>query len=150
MSTTFASFNWPKYVWNLPSGSKEKRQMYAKLGMKKYLRNLEVNPTSTGFMMNGPDMPALGWVYADEHFGVRKRAYKADEWSGLEFRGIVMILPNRRGYLAGWTDTSYGTVDYDIFDNMHDAAVCADDMALSACEREIEFQQEQEDETEEM
>jgi hypothetical protein len=148
----FAGFKWPKFVWNLPSGSKEKRQTLVKTGLRKYLRNLEVNPRSTGFMMNGPDMPELKWQYADEHFGVRKRAYKADDWSGLEFRGIVMILPNRRGYLAGWTDTEYGTVDYDIFDNMHDAAIYADDLALSACEREIYFQQqqEQEDETEEL
>lgn len=152
MSSTFASFNWPKYVWNLPTGNKLKRQTYAKLGILRYSRNLVVNPTSTSFTLGSPDMPALKWQYADEHLGVRKRVYKADDWSGAEFRGIVMILPNRRGYIAGWTDSLYANVDYEIFDNMHDAAVCADDTALLACEREIEFQQnqEQEDEIEEV
>ena len=149
MSTTFASFNWPKRVWTLPSKSLSMRKTCAKLGLDNHFRHLEINPSSTGFTMNGHDMPALKWQYADEYL-YRKRAYKADDWSGLEFRGIVMILPNRRGYLAGWTDTNYGTVDYEIYDNMHDAAICADDMALSACEREIEFQEEQRHETEEM
>jgi hypothetical protein len=77
---------------------------------------------------------------ADERLGGRRRVYRADDWSGTEFRGIVMILPNRRGYIAGWTDSVHAEVDYDIYDSLHDAAIAGDNLALSACEKEIEFQ----------
>lgn len=105
--------------------------------------------TSRNFTFKGPDMPELKWLYADEHLGVRKRAYKADDWSGYEFRGIAMLLPNRRGYISGWTDGQYGEVDYHIHDNLYDAAIDADQQAQSACEREIEFQQQWEMEQDE-
>ena len=98
------------------------------------------NPTSRSFELDGPDMPDLAWLYADERLGGRRRVYRADDWSGTEFRGIVMILPNRRGYIAGWTDSLYAEVDYDIYDSLHDAAIAGDNLALSACEKEIEFQ----------
>ncbi len=98
------------------------------------------NPTSRSFELDGPNMPDLAWLYADERLGARKRGYRADDWSGTEFRGIVMILPNRRGYIAGWTDSVYAEVDYDIYDSLHDAAIAGDNLALSACEREVEFQ----------
>jgi hypothetical protein len=150
MSSKFAGFDFPKYVWTLPEGSKEMRQAAIKRGYNKYMVSPDINPTGTTFHMSEQSMPDLPWRYADEILGVRKRAYKADYWSGLEFRGIVMTLPHRRGFIAGWTDTEYCRVDYDIFDNEHDAAVTADDMALSACEWEIEFQEGHQDETEEM
>ena len=34
----------------------------------------------------------------------------------------------------------WARVDYDIFQDQRDAAICADDMALTACEREVEYQ----------
>ncbi len=102
--------------------------------------NGEINPTSTSFVLDGPDMPDLRWQYADEALGMRKRAYKADEWSGIEWRGIVMFLPNRRGYIAGFTEGLYSNVDYDIYDNIRDASIAADNLARAACERDIEFQ----------
>ncbi len=101
----------------------------------------EINPTSTSFTLDGPDMPDLRWQYADEALGVRKRAYKSDDCSGIEWRGIVMVLPNRRGYIAGFTEGLYSSVDYDIYDNIRDASIAADGLALAVCERDIEFQQ---------
>jgi hypothetical protein len=45
-----------------------------------------VNPTSRSFELDGPDMPDLAWLYADERLGGRRRVYRADDWSGTEFR----------------------------------------------------------------
>jgi hypothetical protein len=41
-----------------------------------------VNPTSRSFELDGPDMPDLAWLYADEHLGGRRRVYR--RMTGLE------------------------------------------------------------------
>lgn len=137
----FASFNWPKRPWTLPYGSFESRAKA--LRKPKVWQNLYVNPSYTGFSWADPWLPVLEWSYADTFLRGGKRAYRADDWSGTEFRGIVLVLPNRRGFLAGYTDDVWARVDYDIYDDSRDAAVCADQMAMNACEREIEYQAQQ-------
>jgi len=137
----FASFIWPKRPWTLPRGSFESRARA--LIKPKVWQNLYVNPSYTGFPWADPRLPVLEWDYADAFLRGGKRAYHADDWSGLEFRGIVLVLPNRRGFLAGYTDGVWARVDYDIYDDSRDAAVCADQMAMNACEREIEYQAQQ-------
>jgi hypothetical protein len=134
----FAGFNWPKRPWTLPRGNVEQR---AKALIKpKAWRNLYVNPLYMSFDWEKSDIPDLEWSYCDAVLAMHKRAYRADDWSGLEFRGIVLVLPNRRGFLGGYTDGVWARVDYDIFQDQRDAAICADDMALTACEREVEYQ----------
>lgn len=100
------------------------------------------------FYLGSDFMPALNWSYAGDVVSLNHTGWCTDEFGdGDTIMGIVFTLPNRRGFLAGWTmgQGMASALDIsEIFDSEIDAAYCADSMAENAAENERECQAEQE------
>jgi len=89
-------------------------------------------------------MPDLRWKWCDEIVDrINHKGWYSDDYQEGTIRGIVMRLPNNRGFIAGWSygEGMFSSVDYDVFLDESDAAYCADSMAENAAEREREYQE---------
>ena len=143
---TFAGFEFPKYVWTLPRGTMEKRLEHAKHRCTgPYYHAPKHGDNSTMFYLDSDFMPGLRWQYADYVADIGHTGWYTDEHGdGDKIRGIVMRLPHGRGFIAGWTmgQGMISTVDYDIYDDIEDAAHIADSMAEIVAEREREYRHE--------
>ena len=142
---SFAGFDFPKYLWTLPKGPWRKRlERMRKPVTGGYYGSPPINGRSgTTFYLESDFMPDLRWKWCDEACTrIRHKGWFCDNYQEETIRGLVMRLPNNRGFLAGWSMgkgmSSY--VDYDVFLDEVDAAQCADSMAENAAEREREYQ----------
>lgn len=145
---SFAGFDFPKYLWTLPKGPWRKRlERMRNPHCDGYYGSPRINDSGTIFYLESDFMPDLRWKWCDEACSrIRHKGWFCDEYQEETIRGLVMRLPNSRGFLAGWSMgkgmSSY--VDYDVFLDEVDAAQCADSMAENAAEREREYQAEME------
>lgn len=147
---TFAGFKFPKYVWTLPQGDFKKR---IDRHVNAYTGDYYHAPKpahgvdrSFGFYLNSDGMPTLRWKWCDEVEGCRANhtGWCTDEFGDSEkLRGIVLRLPNNRGFLAGWSmgEGMASTVEYPIYDDEVDAAYAADSLAEDAADNEREYQE---------
>ncbi len=145
---SFAGFDFPKYLWTLPKGPWHKRLEHMRKPVTGgYYGSPKPKATGHMFYLESDFMPGLRWKWCDEACSrIRHKGWFCDEYQEETIRGLVMRLPNNRGFLAGWSMgkgmSSY--VDYDVFLDEVDAAQCADSMAENAAEREREYQAEME------
>ena len=141
---SFAGFDFPKYVWTLPKGPWRKRLEHMRNPVTGgYYGSPPVKASGTSFYLESDFMPDLRWKWCDEAYSrIRHKGWFCDNYQEETIRGLVMRLPNNRGFIAGWSMgkgmSSY--VDYDVFLDEVDAAQCADSMAENAAEREREYQ----------
>lgn len=149
---SFAGFDFPKYVWTLPKGPWRKRLEHMRRPVTGgYYCAPTPNRSGTSFYLESDFMPDLRWKWADEACSrIRHKGWYSNEYQDETIRGIVMRLPNNRGFLAGWSmgKGMSSFVDYDVFLDEVDAAQCADSMAENAAERQREFERELEAEEE--
>lgn len=147
---TFAGFTFPKYVWTLPKGDFKKRiERHVNACTGDYYHAPKPNNTvdrSIGFYLDSDGMPDLRWKWCDEVDGCRvdHTGWYSDEYGDSEkIRGIVLRLPNNRGFLAGWSmgEGMASTVEYSIYDDEVDAAYAADSIAESTAESERDYQE---------
>jgi len=147
----FAGFDFPKYVFTLPTGPFKKRiERMKNSGVGAYYHAPTPNQhKGVGFYLDSDGMPGLRWKWCDEVEDVRinHTGWFCDEYQDGKLRGIVMRLPKGKGFLAGWSmgEGMSSSVDCDIIDNEIDAARTADSLAENAAEREREYQDEQEE-----
>lgn len=143
---TFAGFEFPKYAWTLPRGTVAERLKWAKARYcGPYYHAPKPGTRSTSFYLDSDFMPGLRWHYADDIADIGHTGWYTDEYGdGDTIRGIVMRLPHGRGFIAGWTmgQGMISTVDYDMYDDIEDAAHIADSMAENVADREREYRQE--------
>ncbi len=87
--------------------------------------------------------PSLRWEYADKVArAIRHTGWFCDEYGDMTIRGIVLRLPRRRGFLAGWTMGESMATEIDVswvHDDEVDAARAANDLAERAAERTREY-----------
>jgi len=145
---SFAGFDFPKYLWTLPKGPWRKRLEHMRRPVTGgYYGSPSINGSGTTFYLEADFMPDLRWKWCDEIVSrINHKGWYSDEWQQDTIRGLVMRLPNNRGFLAGWSmgEGMSSFVGYDVFLDEVDAAQCADSMAENAAEREREYQAEQE------
>lgn len=145
----FASFVWPRYLADLPRGSKAKRLERYKnpiCGPYMHAPKPENAGKGTGFYHESSCSPfRLRWSYCDEVSGARihHTGWFADSYQDTKIRGLVFRLPKSRGFLAGWTmgERMASSMDCDIYETELEAARAADSMAENAAEREREYQE---------
>jgi hypothetical protein len=143
---SFAGFDFPKYLWTLPKGPWRKRlERMRKPVTGGYYGSPPINGRSgTTFYLESDFMPDLRWKWCDEIVDrINHKGWYSDDYQEGTIRGIVMRLPNNRGFIAGWSygEGMFSSVDYDVFLDESDAAYCADSMAENAAEREREYQE---------
>lgn len=149
MTTTFAGFNYPKFLADLPPAPLAKRLAIFKENKRKpslngYRQNdpapLEKqDERGRMFYLNSDLAPGLRFEYADKVDGSRinHTGWFTNEFDdGDTIRGIVFRLPRNRGFLAGWTmgDSMASELEYRIFDDQVRAARAADSLAEDLAE----------------
>lgn len=146
---TFAGFNFPKYLWTLPKGDFKKRierHTNTVTGDYYHAPKPVTKSSSIGFYLDSDGMPSLRWKWCDkvDYATIRHTGWFTDEFGDSEkIRGIVLRLPNNRGFLAGWSmgEGMASTVDCDIISDEVDAAYQADSMAERDAENERDYQE---------
>jgi hypothetical protein len=96
-------------------------------------------------------MPGLRWKWCDEaRRSIRHTGWYCDEYQDQKIRGLVMRLPQGRGFLAGWSmgENMASYVESSAYESEQEAALAADSMAESQAESEREYQEKQEAEDE--
>lgn len=142
---SFAGFSWPRYVGNLPRGSKAKRLAEYKrpiCGPYYHAPKPEQAGKGKGFYHESRCTPfRLRWQYCDEVSGsIRHTGWFSYDYQEDKFRGLVFRLPRSRGFLIGWTmgEGMASVLEGDIYDDERDAAHAADDLARQAADEERE------------
>lgn len=153
MTTTYAGFEFPKYLADLPSEPIKERLKKFKQGNRRLtsgyfqskpcaLENQQERGRS--FYHESDFMPGLRFEYCDQVENVRGIDHKGwftdpDGMSDV-IRGIVFRLPHNRGFLAGWTmgESMVSKVECYIYDDIWACAHAADDMARRVAEKECE------------
>lgn len=159
---SFAGFTWPRRVVELPKGTPRSRLDDKRTRSATYYRAPKPRKPHDwrhGFYHGEADMPGLRWEWADniapraiDHHGW----FTVDDCQSETTRGIVFRLPQRQGFLYGWSMgpgmaaeiTGYepiGTCDPrrlgDAVDQAyHEAALAADEAARIASEKERDYQ----------
>lgn len=90
---------------------------------------------------SGVRLRVVGW--ADHIVPMRHKGWFTDDHGdGETARGLVLRLPNGRGFLAGWSMGAGMCASFagDIYDCERDAAYAADEEARCAAEQEREYQ----------
>ena len=152
MTTTYASFEYPKFLGDLPKEPIHKRLEEFKKGNRR--------PGHYGYRQNSPAplesqqergrsfygesdfAPGLRFEYCDQVENVRgidhKGWYTDPDGFGDTIRGVVFRLPHNKGFLAGWTmgESMISEVEYYIYDDIWACAYAADDMARRVAEEE--------------
>jgi hypothetical protein len=142
----FAGFNFPRRASLLPRGSRKDRvEKHTKPSSGSYYHspkpNGEGKVQGSSFYLESDFMPNLRWEWCDKVCNSIRHTgwYTNEHGDGDTIRGIVMRLPNNRGFLAGWSmgkgmasfvDTSY------LYDEERDAANGANDLAKYDAEEE--------------
>lgn len=154
MTTTYAGFNYPKFLADLPKEPLHKRLEEFKKGSRR--------PSLSGYRQNKPCplqeqkekgrhfyhesdfAPDLRYEYCDQVANVRgidhKGWYTDPDGFCETIRGIVFRLPHNRGFLAGWTLGAQmsSEVEYYIYEDEISAAHGADKCAQYVAEKELE------------
>lgn len=151
----FAGFTFPKYVWNIPRGSKQKRlQHHLNPVCGDYYHAPRPEHAGKGVTFykdsDGPVDLRLQW--ADEIVNLGHSGWFTDEHGDCDtIRGLIARLPKNRGFLAGWSMGSHmaSYLEGYTYDDAEDAARAADGLAEIAAEREREaaakFRQEEQE-----
>ena len=132
MTTTFASFEYPKFLADLPKTPLQKRldeykkdrEYWAEKGIipeRHGKHNLRLNgyrqdqpgsgkPDGRMFYLDSDFMPSLRWTWCDEvNAGgylnnIKHKGWFTDEYGDSDtIRGIVFRLPHGRGFIPGWS-----------------------------------------------
>ena len=145
---TFAGFPFPRYLATLERGSVRQRLTYRKASVcgNIYHAPAPNNRDGRGFYLTVNDAHGLRWAWADDVSGsrIKHTGWFCDGYHDEKIRGLVMRLPKRRGFLAGWSmgEGMASSVEYSpIFDNEIEAAHYADSIAESAAQSELEYQE---------
>jgi len=151
---TFAGFNFPKYLSELPKGSKKQCQERYKHTGGYYSAP---TPNANGFFCyldSDFANPIHRWKWCDEvsDASISHTGWYTNEYGdSAKIRGIVIRLNHDRGFIVGWSmGWSMGegmatSVETDhIYDDEVSAAYAADSLAEDAAEKEREYQEEQE------
>lgn len=143
---TFAGFTFPKYVWTLPKGDfKTRIERHVNTCTGDYYHAPKQNSEGLGFYLDSDGMPQLRWTWADEVDGCRvdHTGWYSDEYQDSKIRGIVLRLPNNRGFLAGWSMGEHmaSSLEYHIYSDEVDAAYAADAIAEHVADEERDYQE---------
>lgn len=154
MTTTYASFKYPKFLGDLPKEPLHKRLEEFKKGTRRpglwgYRQNSPASLESQqergrSFYGESDFAPGLRFEYCDQVPHVRgidhKGWYTDPDGFHEVIRGVVFRLPHNRGFIAGWTmgESMISEVEYSIYDDIYDCAHAADDMARRIAEKELE------------
>lgn len=146
---SFAGFQFPKHLWSLPKGSFAKRLAQRNpVIVGECVHGAKPGHKGHSFYLDSDFMPSLRWAWCDEVCNsIRHTGWHCDSFQDSKIRGIVMRLPHNRGFLAGWSmgDGMISEIEYIIYDDEHDAAHAADNIAEAVAEKEREFQESQEE-----
>ena len=150
---SFAGFEFPKYLWDLPKGPFGKRIKQRKpvvCGAYYCAPTPQGRDGSKGFYLDSDGMPDLRWQWCDNIANIRHTGWFCDNFQDTKIRGIVMQLPRGRGFLAGWSmgESMVSEIEYQIYDDAVDAAWAADSIAECVAEREREYRESEETEEE--
>lgn len=122
MTTTYASFKYPKFLGDLPKEPLHKRLEEFKKGTRRpglwgYRQNSPASLESQqergrSFYGESDFAPGLRFEYCDQVPHVRgidhKGWYTDPDGFHEVIRGVVFRLPHNRGFIAGWTMGEYG------------------------------------------
>lgn len=143
MSTEYKYLN-PEHKLEIFRGSLKERFMVWKNSGKRrvagpYHFRSEADSESFSFYLDSDFAPALNWVYCDEtnEADIKHMGWYCDDFEQDTIRGIVLTLPNRRGYLAGWTmgEGMITIVERETISDLESACYNADSLAEEAAER---------------
>ena len=154
MTTTYAGFEYPKFLADLPSKPIHKRLEEFKKGEKRpglwgYRQNnpcpLETQEDRGRTFYHESDFaPGLRFEYCDQVENVRgidhKGWYTDPDGISDTIRGVVFRLPHNKGFLAGWTmgESVVSEIEYYVYDDIYACAHAADRMAQRVAEKELE------------
>lgn len=144
-ASTFAGFNYPRYIAALPRG-----RMADRLARRSPVvcgKTYQPDPAPVGapgtlarsFYLEDGSQPFTRWAWCDDvddrilHTGW----FTTNDGDGDKVRGIVVRLPHGRGFLAGWAmgEGMAATVHRDVYADDVEAARAADSFAEAvACE----------------
>lgn len=155
---TFAGFNWPRHVANLPKGTLQERlARQIKLRAEGHCVGPYYHapkpildgkmPIHRGFYFNDQGMPGLRWKWADEvdPDTIHHTGWFVDEdGTGDKIRGVVFTLPKSRGFMCGWSmgRNMAAGVEYDVIEHKETAAAAADIFAESVAEEQRGYETE--------
>lgn len=149
---TFAGFTFPRCVGTLPSGPFKKRieRMRHPLTGPYYTSPSPrvAGKASAYFYLESDFMPGLRWQWCDDvSTRIQHTGWFTDDECVEKIRGLVMRLPNGRGFLAGWSmgENMASVVDLTIYPDAISAAYAADSLAELAAEREREYREHDEE-----
>jgi hypothetical protein len=145
----FAGFGFPRYIAQLPRGPMSlrlQRMRHPLCGPYYHAPKPSQAGRGVFFYLGSDFMPGLRWDWADE---VAPRSVKHQGWyidasqPDETLRGLVMRLPHGRGFLAGWSfgEGMASDISTDIYSDIKEAAIAADDAARDAAERERDYQE---------
>lgn len=148
---TFASFNYPKTVYQLPTpcnleGVRKKRALRKCCGP--YYRDNPTPVTRThpggSFYLDSDFEPGRYVKRADEIIHLKHTGWYCDEFQDQTIHGIVIYLPHGK-FLAGWSMGAGMASAYEgtIYTDETEAAREADQLAEETAENEREYQEEQ-------
>jgi len=148
---TFAGFNYPKTVYQLPTpcnleGVKKKRALRQCCGPYYRTRPAPVVGTHPGgsFYLGSDFEPGRYIKRADEIILLNHTGWYCDEFQGQTIHGIVIYLPHGK-FLAGWSMGKGMASAYNdtIYTDKTEAARMADQHAEETAKNEREYQEEQ-------
>lgn len=150
----FAGFSFPRNVAMLARGSRADRvRNHSEPLTGPYYHTPTPNSKGVSFHLESDFAPKLRWKWADDVCSLGHTGWFTNcEGEGQTIRGIVMRLPQGRGFLAGWSmgekwasflDTSF------VYEDEQSAARTADSLAEHCAEEEIIHAEEFKDEDEE-
>jgi hypothetical protein len=149
---TYASFNYPKYIYQLPrplglQGLKKKRDMRKHSGgyYNPEPRPIVGSHPGGSFYLGSDFEPGRYIKRADEIICLNHTGWFADNFQDQTIFGIVIFLPHGR-FLAGWSmgEGMASSYDGEIYTDAEEAARAADSLAEDAAEAEREYQEEEE------
>jgi hypothetical protein len=139
IESTFAGFNYPRYIAALPRGSvadRLARRSPVVCGKTYQPAPDPVGGRGTlarGFYLGDGSQPFTRWEWCDDvDDRILHTGWFADpDGDGDKIRGIVVRLSHGRGFLAGWAmgEGMAGTVYRDVYADAVDAARAADSFA---------------------
>ena len=143
----FASFSFPKYLFTLPPGPLRARLESSRnrvTGDYYHAPKPLERGAGVGFYLGEARAMGMVWQWCDDvaHTRIHHTGWFFEADCFEKIRGLVAALPNRRGFLAGWSmgvDMS-SELDYEIHDCAEDAAHAADAMAEAASDRQREHE----------
>jgi hypothetical protein len=139
IESTFAGFNYPRYIPALPRGNMADR--LARRSPVVCGKTYQPAPDPVGgrgtlarsFYLEGGSQPFTRWEWCDDvDDRILHTGWFADpDGDGDKVRGIVVRLSHGRGFLAGWAmgEGMAGTIYRDVYADAVDAARAADSVA---------------------